>query len=333
MLLIPILFSFAFIGCSKSSPNQGEEANTTNGTEDTATTGQSGFKGIAIARDGYIALAEADGSNERRLTSQGGAYDDLAFSPSGSKLAATKVVGDSMPQLVCVDVVSGKETDLSWTNPEYSAAWSSAGVDPWYGAITWVSESTLYCTAVTNINGRQRLRVVKYEVSEHRITIIREDAKNPALSPDGRELAYIQRPPDFAESQGPDWGDANYGDLVIQDPAGGTARTLRGNVLEAVFTPEGGHLALVYFDEPDTVLELADLTGARLYTLSHIGPSGTLKHPSFSPAGDKLIATRGWSDDPGQPKQKSIFICASSSDNPSPVDLGKGDCGAWSPVH
>jgi Tol biopolymer transport system component len=334
VLFLSTLLSLFLIGCTSSTQNQGDDqTDDTTQTGETDTTGQtSGFMGIAIARDGYISLADANGSNERRLTSEAGAYGDLAFSPSGNKVAATKVSGDSMPRLVSVDIESGGETDLSWTNPDYSGAWTAAGVEPWYGRISWASEDMLYCTAVKNINDQQRLRVIKYEVSAHRITVIKEDAKNPALSPDGKKLAYIQRPSDYLQSQGPIWGDMNYGDLVIADLTGSGTTTLRGNIFEATFTPEGEHMGVVYFDEPDTALQLTDLNGTRLYTLSHIGPSGTLSRPSFAPSGDKVIATRGWTDNPGQAPQKNVFICASNADNPPQTDLGRGMDGTWSPA-
>ncbi len=334
ILMVSAFISLALFGCGASKTSENDQTTDTNQTEDTGTTNEApGFQGIAFAREGYIAVANADGSNERTLTSGVAAYGDLAFSPSGNKLAATKLAGDANPLLVSIEVASGKETDISWTNPDYSGAWSSAGVNYWFGSISWASEDTLYCTAEKESNGEPKLYVVKYEISAHRITVLKEDAQNPAVSPDGQELLYIQKPADFMETQGSTWGEADYGDLVLEELGNGSVKTLRGNIFEAVFTPEGEHLGVVSFEEPDTALLVTDLQVNRLYTLSHIGPSGTLSHPSFSPSGDKVIATRGWSDNPGQLPQNNVFICASNSDNPPQTDLGKGLDGAWSPAH
>ena len=332
-LVILALLAVTLASCKASKSEDGNETNNTSDSEDqNKITGATGFQGIAIARDGYIALADPDGSNERRLTSQSAGYKDLSFSPSGDRVAATKVVSDSMPQLVLVAVEGGIETDVSWTNPDYSAAWIKAGVDPWFGNISWASDDILYCTGVKNVNDQQKLLVVKYVLSEHQITVIKEDAKDPAISPDGKKLAYIHKSADFMQTQGRNWAAEDFGDLVMHDLAGETSKTLRGNIFEGVFPPERDNMRVVFFEEPDTALQLTDLEGTRLYTLSHIGPSGTISHPSFSPAGDRLIANRGWTETPGQAMQQPIFTCASNADNPTPNDLGKGRDPSWSPA-
>lgn len=331
-LVITGLLAITLASCTTSKAPNGDETDTTDSENQGNITAVTGFQGIAIVRNGYIALANGDGSNERRLTTQDAAYKDLSFSPSAAKLAATKVVSDSMPQLVLVTVDGGKETDVSWTNPDYSTAWASAGVDPWFGNIAWASEDVLYCTAVKLVNDQQRLQLVKYELSQHKITIIQQDTKDPAISSDGKRMVYIQKPADFMQTQGMPWGSDDFGDLIMEDLPNGTGRTLKGNVFEAVFTPESEHMAVVYFDEPDTALQLTDLSATRLYTLSHIGPSGTISHPCFSPAGDRLIAGQGFRESSGATMQKTVFICASNTDNPPQSGLGNGWDPAWSPA-
>ena len=101
-------------------------------------------------------------------------------------------------------------------------------------------------------------------------------------------------------------------------------------MFEAVFAPDGKHLAITVFDEPDTSLFLTDLDAKRIYTLRSIGPSGTIRHPSFSPDGDKLIAYRGWREVLGEPYTLTIFIIPTSQDNPSGSEPGSGKDPAWS---
>ncbi len=89
-------------------------------------------------------------------------------------------------------------------------------------------------------------------------------------------------------------------------------------------------MAVVYFDEPDTALQLTDLDGKRLYTLSHIGPGGSFGHPSFSPQGDYVAAYRKWRDLPEQPYTYTLFVVETSGDNPPAKDFGEGRDPAWS---
>lgn len=327
IILVLALVVMGLSSCSQTKQGNGDEITEIGDNENQITT-TTGFRGIAFIRDDYVFLANPDGSGERRLTSEASGYNDLSFSPSGGKIAGIKIEGDAMPQLITINVDSGTVTDMSWTNPDYSGVWTAAGVDPWFGGISWASENVLYCTAVKNL----KPQVAKYDLSARQVTVIEGDAKDPAVSPDGTKLAYIRKPADFMQTQGRDWSSTDYGDLMIRDLASGSTKMIKGNVFEAVFSPESEHMAAVYFDEPDTALQLTDLQGTRLYTLSHIGPSGTIKHPSFSPGGDRVIANQGWSDTPGQAIQNTIFICTSTSDNPPPTNLGRGRDPSWSPV-
>jgi Tol biopolymer transport system component len=290
---------------------------------------------IAFVRDYLIYLAEVDGSGGRQLTPTAAAYGDLAFSPSGKKLAATKVEGDAFPQLVIVDVGSGKVTDVSWTNPDYSSAWTAAGVQPWFGTISWAGEDLLYCTGMKNPSNQIIPQVLKYDISARRITVIEGDAQNPSLSPDGKELAYIRKPSDWAQTQGGMWGAGDFGELVVRNLASGETRSLMGNmrgyVFEAVFSPDGEHLAVTVFDEPDTTLIITDAKGNRLHTLTSIGPAGRIGHPSFSPRGDRLLAHRGWREALEEPYVYTVFMMPTEEENAQATDLGKAQYPAWSP--
>jgi Tol biopolymer transport system component len=323
-------------GCKKTTGNVEENGDITEEKGNQDNTGTEGTSVIAFIRDDLIYLANSDGSGGRQLTSNPSGYGDLAFSPSGKKLAATKVEGDAFPQLVVVDVASGKVTDVSWTNPDYSAAWTAAGVEPWFGGISWAGENVLYCTGMKNPSGQIILQVLKYDLSAHQITVIEGDAQDPSISPNGKELAYIRKPSDWAQTQGGMWETADFGDLVVRNLASGNVRSLMGNmrgyVFEAIFSPDGKHMAVTVFDEPDTTFVLTDLDGVRQHTLSVIGPSGTIGHPSFSPSGDKLVAHRAVRESSSAPYVYSVFIVPTDQDNAQADDLGKAQSPAWSPT-
>jgi dipeptidyl aminopeptidase/acylaminoacyl peptidase len=330
LALVALSLVGGIYGCKKTTVKDEGNNEITDGQDDIDTNIDTGTSAVAFIRNDLVYLANADGSNVRQLTSSAAGYGDLAFSPSGKKLAATKVEGDAFPQLIIIDVASGKVTDISWTNPDYSAAWTAAGVEPWFGGISFTKEDVLYCTGMKNPSDQIIVQVLKYDFSAHQITVIEGDAQNPAVNKNGNSLAYIRKPADWAQTQGGMWGTGDFGDLVIRDLASGSTRVLKGNVFVASFSPQGENMAVVYFDEPDTALQLTDLDGNRLYTLSHIGPSGSFGHPSFSPQGDYVAAHRKWRDLPEQPYTYTLFVVATSGNNPPVTDFGEGKDPAWS---
>ena len=184
-------------GCERKKGLWGEEGQNGGGDGGRDGARAEGFSGVAFVRDDHIYLAEylegAGEIDERRLTSGASGYGDLAFSPSGTKLAATMVEGDALPQLVIIDVKSGEMTEVSWTNERYSAAWTAADLGPWLGGIAWADEDVLYCTAQRSESGEFRYFVVRYDLSAPAVEIIEADAYNPALDPDGEKLAYIKK--------------------------------------------------------------------------------------------------------------------------------------------
>jgi Tol biopolymer transport system component len=325
-------------GCNKKKGGWGQEQEEGNG--DNGNTETEGFKGIAFVRDDYIYLGDEEGMDERRLTSSAAGYGDLAFSPSGNTLAATKIEGDAMPQLILVDVESGKVTDVSWTNEDYSMAWTEAGVDPWFGDICWASEKILYCTAAKSVGGQFQYSVVKYDLSIPEVDIVENDACNPALSPSGKKLAYIVKPADWYEIPGQPWDTLQPGDLMVMDLPGGTATKVsvnrdgayRGYIFDAAFSPDGKHMVVDCFDEPDCELYYTDLEGGILYALDMVGPAGRTGHPSFSPDGSYVIYHIAYRDMPEQPYGYTMLIAPTGAANPEVVDLGEGADPAWSPV-
>ena len=334
-------------GCEKGKGPLGEDQK--NGDEDGGEDGTQtgGFNGVAFVRDDYIYLAEyledEEEIDESRLTSAASGYGDLAFSPSGTKLAATKVEGDALPQLVIIDIESEKMTEVSWTNEDYSGAWTQADLGPWFGSITWADEDVLYCTAQRSVGGEFRYFVVKYDISIPYVEIVAADACNPALDPDGEKLAYIRMPANWAEIGIAPWGTIDPGELVVMDLASGDSKKVsvnrdgvdRGYVFDAAFSPDGQHMAVDCFDEPDTELYYTDLGGDILYTLDMVGPAGRTEHPSFSPAGDYVIYDIAYREAMDAPYDYTMFIMPTGSAPPEGadgVDLGEGWDPAWSPA-
>lgn len=324
-------------GCKKTDGQDKEDGEITDGQGDHDTTDGITGNVVAFVHGNNVYLANADGSGWRQLTTSAAGYGDLAFSPSGKKLAATRVEGDALPQLVVIDVASGKVSDVSWTNPEYSEAWSAVGVQPWNGGTSWATEDVLYCTGMKESGGQMVLQLLKYDLAAHKITVVEGDAQNPSVSPDGSSLAYIRKPTDWAQSQGGAWESGDPGDLIIRAlPAGGPTSlmaNMRGYVFEAIFSTDNKHMAVIVFDEPDTTLVLTDMQGTRESTLRVVGPGGLIGHPSFSPAGDQLVAHYGWRDIPGDPYKYTVFVVPTDQVNPPATDIGEATDPAWSPAH
>jgi len=291
-----------------------------------------GHVGIAFVRDDLIYLAGEDGSGARPLTDHAAGYQDLAFSPSGARLAAIRVEGDAMPQLVVFDVESGRETEVSWTNERYSGAWNAAGVEPWFGGISWSGEDSLYCTGIRMDKGME-LQVLKVDLSPPKVTVVESDAQNPALSPDGKRLAYIRRP----EAYGTDWESGSPGELIVRELGSGKERRLDIGgmgyyVFDAVFSPGGDSMAAVVFSEPDVALYVADANGKVLHSLSHMGPSGSFSRPWFSPRGERLVVHRSFMVQPGEMPERTLCVLPAGEDNPRVTELGEGSDPAWSPA-
>jgi WD40 repeat protein len=339
LLLITLSVVGGLGGCGEKRANPWDNEQT-EGNGDKDSTQADGFTGIAAIMDDQIYLASEEGTIIQQLTSSPSGYEDLAFSPSASQLAATKVEGDAMPQLLVIDVKSGKEKEVSWTNPDYSGAWTQAGVDPWFGTMSWASEKVLYCTAVESVGGEFRFSVVKYDISIPEVQVIEKDAANPALSPDGKELAYIRKPVEWEQVGVGSWGNLSPGDLVVRKLADGTTTVInvnrdgnnRGYIFDAAFSPDGEHMVVDCFDEPDTELYYTDMDGNIIFALAMTGPQGAISHPGFSPDGAYAIACSQSRSTPDGPWDYMVIIRPVTENMPEGIDVEGAMNPTWSPV-
>ncbi len=338
LLMATLLAASLLAGCGKGKSKYWDDQSQQDGDGETQV---EGFAGIAYVRGDHIYLADAEKGEVRRLTTREGGYSCLAFSPDASKLSATMEVGDANPQLVIVDVESGKVTDVSWTNEEYSGAWNEAGVRPWFGTMAWEDEDTLYATAVMEELSRLYSRVVKVDLSAPSVEVVAEEAANPALSPDGKELAYVRQPEDWSDIAADSmWLSGDPGDLVIRDLASGDERKVRvtvngsyrGHVFESSFSPDGEHLAVVCYDEPDKAIYYTDLEGEAVYSLDFVGPAGERLQLSFSPHGEWLAYCSTWLEDVEGNREYTLRIIPTGEANPEALAFEGARDPAWSPI-
>lgn len=338
LVVLAILVASAPVGCGKGKPrwwfDQSQE------DEDGGTQAK-GFAGIAYVRRDHIYLADAEKKEERRLTARGGGYSCLAFSPDASKLASIMVVGDANPQLVIIDVESGEITDVSWTNEDYSDAWNKAGVRPWFGTIAWADEDTLYATAVSEKLSRLYPHVVMFDLSAPSMEIVADDAVNPSLSPGGDKLLYVRQPEDWSDiAAGSMWLSGDPGDLVIRELESGDERearvtvngVYRGYVFAASFSPDGDHLAVVCYDEPDTAVYYTNLKGETAYALDFVGPAGNFWQLSFSPDGEWLAYHSTSVVDVEGNRKYTFHVIPTGRANPEALTFEDMRDPAWSPI-
>lgn len=293
---------------------------------------------IAFVRDCNVWICGPDHGGERRLTREEeppldavpGTYPytdwgGLAFSPGGVSLAAWKVGSGVAPTLVVIDVSSGVITDLG---QELLPSWEEAGLYPWLGNVSWASESTLFCTTGTANGALGELRVARLELASGTITEVAAWAKDPAVSPDGKTLAYIAAPP---ESQGDEvpWGNSSPGNLMMFSFENGRSNTVSSNVIEAVFTPAGDRMVALYWNDPDTDLLLMDLEGNTVEKLDTVGPAYMMGHPAVSPDGRQVIYHAGEGITFGLHTASSLDLVEPGGGSFTSREWGRGLYPAW----
>ncbi len=287
---------------------------------------------IAYVRDRtQVHIVDPDGSNDVQLTNDPqNAYGSLAFSPSGQKLAAWTMRGDSLPTLVSMDTATSTQTDLA--AGDYRTAWTALGVEPWFGNTSWASETVLYATGVKTVNGKLIPQVVKIDISAKQVSVVEAAAQHPAVSADGTKLVYVRMPKDLAPFAGHDWGQNDFGDLVLRDVASGSTTMIQRECFEAVFNAAGDALAAVVWSEPDTQLKILGTDGIVKRQLSMVGPGFFLGHPSFSPDGSQLVYFSGTLENTTGTSTANVMVTRTQpAASETPTALWSGRYPAWSP--
>jgi Tol biopolymer transport system component len=301
-----------------------------------------------------VFMVNEDGSGEHKLATLRNRPSNLSFSPSGKKLAAITSGGDVKTELVVIDVASGKVTEMSGPSKSPSrTALNKAGLGVCEGRTCWATENVIYFTAAIKGQGVLKPVVAKMDISVPKVEIVVKNAKNPALSADGKKLAYIHLPANWLERPAGAWKLSDPGDLVVKDLVGGATKTIyahskntpadrqnsRGYIFEAAFHPDGKHLMTCCSDEPDSELYYIDMEGEILAVPDVCGTSGRLKHPSFSPDGQNVAYDSECWDcsetlkDNSKPHQHHFSITppmAGKFDG-SKKHLGNGSYPAWRP--
>ena len=245
-----------------------------------------------------IFMVNEDGSGEHKLATLRNRPSNLSFSPSGKKLAAITSGGDVKTELVVIDVASGKVTELSGSSKSPSrTALNKAELGVCEGRTCWATENVIYFTAAIKGQGVLKPVVAKMDISVPKVEIVVKNAKNPALSADGKKLAYIHLPANWLERPAGAWKLSDPGDLVVKDLAGGATKTIfahskntpadrqnsRGYIFEAAFHPDGKHLMTCCSDEPDSELYYIDMEGAILAVPDMCGTVRETETPQLLP--------------------------------------------------
>ncbi len=286
---------------------------------------------IAYVKDNtQIHLVNSDGSGDTQLTSDpANAYGALAFSPSGKQLSAWRMSGDSLPTLIVMDAATGNQTDLG--AGDYRTAWTALGVDPWFGNTSWGSETVVYATGVKRVDSKLIPQVVKVDISSRQIQVIESAAQNPAASLDGTKLLYIRMPADLTPFVGHDWGQNDFGDLVVRDLAGSAVTMIQRDCFEAVYSVDGASLAAVIWSEPDTQLKILGTDGIVKRQLGMVGPGFIMGHPSFSPDGAQLVYYTGTRTGSTVTDANVMITRTQPASGEMPATFTSGRYPAWSP--
>jgi TolB protein len=169
---------------------------------------------------------------------------------------------------------------------------------------------------VANPTGRKEIYLSDYDGANVRqLTHDANISVAPAITPDGRRLAYTGY-------------QSGYADIYLVDLGSGARNRIikfPGTNSGAAFSPDGGRIACSISKDGNPELYVVGANGGGAHRLTHT--RGVESSPSWSPDGREIVYS---SDESGSPR---LFRIPSGGGAATPVSTGYGFCTepSWSP--
>ncbi len=258
-----------------------------------------------------VMLANADGSNVRRLGGPFGQDDWVEPSPDGTKLAVIANPNDVSAAARIVDVATGTVTALALGGQPHSLDWRPDGRELVYLA----SHGGVYSLGAIHPDGSGLRPILPAGPTDATQEWLRADPGGtaPALSPDGTKIAYLRW----------DLSAQAEGVLHVVDVDTGVDQTpvFDGVTIadeHPVWSPDSTHLLFErYLLAPATYhLAVAPATGGHVVEIGPEMPRQTGgAQAQFSPDGTKIFATyisdnSTWLLDPAGGPETRLYAAA-----------------------
>jgi Tol biopolymer transport system component len=228
-------------------------------------------------------IMNADGSGQRFVTGDAATYFGASWSPDDKQIAAVRWDASNTQQILLVAADGSNEAVL--TDEPSSTAITSAP--------SWAADgSVLYYTAWLQNSDRELYSMLPDGKGLQQVTHNNVDDADPALSPDGRYLAF-------------DRGAAGQQQLYVMGAGGGGVRQVThsrfvSNV-EPTWSPDGTELAFASNRSGTFHIYRLDLATGRVRKLT--GGTAFDRQPSWSGDGSWIAFTSTAYSDVGQSSQ------------------------------
>jgi dipeptidyl aminopeptidase/acylaminoacyl peptidase len=234
--------------------------------------GANGRIAFTSYRDGNaeIYVMDANGANQRRLTSNAAKDDEPAWSPGGTRLAFTST-RDGREEIYAMDADGANQTRLtSNTTWDLEPDWSPDGTRLAFTSYR-DGNAEIY---VMDANGANQRRLTSNAAVDH----------ESAWSPDGTRLAFTST-------------RDGYEEIFVMDANGANQRRLTSTTApndEPAWSPDGTRLAFTSRRDLNAEIYVMDADGAnqRRLTMPQDPPEPDEVSPGWSPDGTRIAFTR-----------------------------------------